>query len=199
MPLVVTPKVSSPSLQTGESVASDVSAHAAMTSPETKSGLSSLDNTESSQAVMSFEEFSAFLLSPDNSPVADQDKTVWHDMTRPLCEYYISSSHNTYLVGNQLVGVSTIEGYIRALLHSCRSVERESHLIRASAMSRYKPELQWTSMMGTRNQSSTTARRLHLKCPYAKSASPSPNTRSLHLPIQSSSPPKCTAVYHSKA
>ena len=33
-----------------------------------------------------------------------------------------------YLAGNQLVGVSTIEGYIRALLsllHSCRSVERK--------------------------------------------------------------------------
>ncbi|KAG6836608.1 hypothetical protein H0H93_006158 [Arthromyces matolae] len=37
--------------------------------------------------------------------------------------YYVSSSHNTYLVGHQLVGISTIEGYIRALLHSCRSVE----------------------------------------------------------------------------
>lgn len=40
-----------------------------------------------------------------------------------MSDYYISSSHNTYLVGHQLVGVSTIEGYIRASLHSCRSVK----------------------------------------------------------------------------
>ncbi|KAI0089012.1 hypothetical protein BDY19DRAFT_906468 [Irpex rosettiformis] len=69
--------------------------------------------------VLSSRVFTSFLLSPDNSAFHD-DK---HDMTKPLSEYYISSSHNTYLVGHQLVGESTIEGYIRALLHSCRSVE----------------------------------------------------------------------------
>jgi phosphatidylinositol phospholipase C delta len=69
--------------------------------------------------------FSAFLLSADNSAFTDQHGKIWHDMTRPLSEYFISTSHNTYLVGHQLVGVSTIEGYIRALLHSCRSVERK--------------------------------------------------------------------------
>lgn len=72
---------------------------------------------------ITLESFAFFLLSQDNSALLELDNKVWQDMTRPLSEYYISSSHNTYLVGHQLVGVSTIEGYIRALLHSCRSVE----------------------------------------------------------------------------
>ena len=80
-------------------------------------------------ATLSLDGFTAFLLSTDNSAFADQDGSIHHDMTRPLSEYYISSSHNTYLVGHQLVGDSTIEGYIRALLNSCRSVERECLLI----------------------------------------------------------------------
>jgi len=74
---------------------------------------------------LSLEGFTAFLLSTDNSASTDQHGSIHHDMTLPLWDYYISSSHNTYLLGHQLVGDSTIEGYIRALLHSCRSVERK--------------------------------------------------------------------------
>ncbi|KAI0030151.1 1-phosphatidylinositol-4,5-bisphosphate phosphodiesterase 1 [Vararia minispora EC-137] len=75
------------------------------------------------ESALSVEAFTAFLLSPENAPFADPPGQVVHDMTRPLAEYFISSSHNTYLVGNQITGETTVEGYIRALLHSCRSVE----------------------------------------------------------------------------
>lgn len=80
-------------------------------------------SSQSPGLLMSLEGFTSFLLSSDNSAFIEQRGKVWHDMTHPLSEYLISSSHNTYLIGNQLVGSSTIEGYIRALLHSCRSVE----------------------------------------------------------------------------
>jgi len=76
-------------------------------------------------ATLSLEGFTAFLLCKSNSAFTDQQGSIHHDMTRPLWDYYVSSSHNTYLIGHQLVGESTIEGYIRALLHSCRSVERK--------------------------------------------------------------------------
>lgn len=55
---------------------------------------------------MSLENFSSFLISQDNGPTYSEI----NDMTQPMSDYFISTSHNTYLVGNQLMGVSTIEG-----------------------------------------------------------------------------------------
>jgi phosphatidylinositol phospholipase C, delta len=89
---------------------------------------STVSSSESAVPYLSWSigAFTSFLLSADNSPFQDHVLKTWHDMSRPLPEYFISSSHNTYLVGHQFIGDSTIEGYIRALLHGCRSVERET-------------------------------------------------------------------------
>jgi phosphatidylinositol phospholipase C delta len=44
-------------------------------------------------------------------------------LDRPLNEYFISSSHNTYLVGRQIAGQSSTEAYVSALTQGCRCVE----------------------------------------------------------------------------
>ncbi|ORY39486.1 PLC-like phosphodiesterase [Leucosporidium creatinivorum] len=64
--------------------------------------------------------FGSYLMSSDNAALREEAD---QDMTRPISEYFISSSHNTYLVGNQFQGESTVEGYIRALQQGCRCVE----------------------------------------------------------------------------
>ena len=65
----------------------------------------------------------SFLRSKDNPAIDPEHETVYQDMTQPLSHYFINSSHNTYLEGDQLRGKSSTDAYVRALLQGCRCVE----------------------------------------------------------------------------
>ncbi|XP_065598593.1 1-phosphatidylinositol 4,5-bisphosphate phosphodiesterase zeta-1 [Cyrtonyx montezumae] len=72
---------------------------------------------------MSFEGFIRYMSSEDCTIFKKEHRTVYQDMSHPLCDYYISSSHNTYLISDQLIGPSDLNGYISALLKGCRCLE----------------------------------------------------------------------------
>ncbi|XP_068165237.1 1-phosphatidylinositol 4,5-bisphosphate phosphodiesterase delta-4 isoform X1 [Antennarius striatus] len=72
---------------------------------------------------MTFDGFLMYLGSAEGSVFNPQQRGIFQDMSQPLCHYFISSSHNTYLMGDQLRGHSSVEGYIRALSRGCRCVE----------------------------------------------------------------------------
>lgn len=66
--------------------------------------------------------FTGFLSSRQfNLPTIDEQREF--TLNRPMNEYFISSSHNTYLLGRQVAGQSSVEGYISALVRGCRCVE----------------------------------------------------------------------------
>jgi len=70
---------------------------------------------------MGRDAFTSFLLSSTyNPPLLAASPAA---LDRPLNEYYCSSSHNTYLMGRQVRGESSVEGYIRVLQRGCRCVE----------------------------------------------------------------------------
>uniref|UniRef100_A0A674I5X1 Phosphoinositide phospholipase C n=1 Tax=Terrapene triunguis TaxID=2587831 RepID=A0A674I5X1_9SAUR len=81
--------------------------------------------SESARArhVLSLDGFLLYLRSPEGAIFNPAHEPLCQDMTQPLCHYFISSSHNTYLLEDQLRGQSSVEGYIRALKRGCRCLE----------------------------------------------------------------------------
>uniref|UniRef100_A0A8B9GBB8 Phosphoinositide phospholipase C n=1 Tax=Amazona collaria TaxID=241587 RepID=A0A8B9GBB8_9PSIT len=79
--------------------------------------------TARARHVLSADGFLMYLCSPEGSIFNPRHQALWQDMSQPLCHYFISSSHNTYLIEDQIRGQSSIEGYIRALKRGCRCLE----------------------------------------------------------------------------
>lgn len=78
--------------------------------------------TSDSPLTMSLTAFQMYLESKTANAIFEPSK-MDAQLTRPLNEYFISSSHNTYLLGRQVVGQSSSEAYIEPLQRGCRCIE----------------------------------------------------------------------------
>ncbi|XP_030842360.1 uncharacterized protein LOC578345 isoform X1 [Strongylocentrotus purpuratus] len=67
-----------------------------------------------------------YLLSEEGDLFNPGHREVNQDMTQPLSHYYIASSHNTYLLGDQLMSQSSVDVYGLVLQAGCRCVELDT-------------------------------------------------------------------------
>ncbi|XP_064805774.1 1-phosphatidylinositol 4,5-bisphosphate phosphodiesterase delta-1-like [Oncorhynchus masou masou] len=82
-----------------------------------------LDDSAKHMNHMTKDGFLMYLQQEEGSIFNPAHKKVFQDMSQPINHYFISSSHNTYLMEDQLKGPSSTEAYIKALMKSCRCVE----------------------------------------------------------------------------
>ncbi|XP_071396928.1 1-phosphatidylinositol 4,5-bisphosphate phosphodiesterase eta-1 isoform X1 [Centroberyx affinis] len=75
------------------------------------------------RGVMGIEGFTSFMRSPTCDVFNPLHHEVNQDMEQPLCNYFIASSHNTYLTGDQLLSHSKTDMYAWVLQSGCRCVE----------------------------------------------------------------------------
>nr|XP_033809225.1 1-phosphatidylinositol 4,5-bisphosphate phosphodiesterase zeta-1 [Geotrypetes seraphini] len=72
---------------------------------------------------MTYEGFIRMMNSQENFVFRKDQRGIYQNMNHPLCDYFISSSHNTYLIDDQLIGQSHLWGYGSALFKGCRCLE----------------------------------------------------------------------------
>ncbi|XP_066230934.1 1-phosphatidylinositol 4,5-bisphosphate phosphodiesterase eta-2 isoform X2 [Saccopteryx leptura] len=76
-----------------------------------------------SKGVLGIDGFTNYTRSPAGDIFNPEHHRVNQDMTRPLSHYFITSSHNTYLMGDQLMSQSRVDMYAWVLQAGCRCVE----------------------------------------------------------------------------
>uniref|UniRef100_A0A4W6CYA8 Phosphoinositide phospholipase C n=1 Tax=Lates calcarifer TaxID=8187 RepID=A0A4W6CYA8_LATCA len=73
--------------------------------------------------VLGIDGFTNYMRSPAGDIFNPEHYSVNQDMNQPLCNYFIASSHNTYLMGDQLMSQSRVDMYAWVLQAGCRCVE----------------------------------------------------------------------------
>ncbi|NXS58974.1 PLCH2 phosphodiesterase, partial [Brachypteracias leptosomus] len=75
------------------------------------------------EGALGIDGFTNYMRSPSGDIFNPQHYQVHQDMSYPLSHYFITSSHNTYLMGDQLMSQSRVDMYAWVLQSGCRCVE----------------------------------------------------------------------------
>ncbi|XP_053942016.1 1-phosphatidylinositol 4,5-bisphosphate phosphodiesterase eta-2 isoform X3 [Cuculus canorus] len=75
------------------------------------------------QGALGIDGFTNYMRSPSGDIFNPEHYQVNQDMSYPLSHYFITSSHNTYLMGDQLMSQSRVDMYAWVLQSGCRCVE----------------------------------------------------------------------------
>ncbi|KFQ37951.1 1-phosphatidylinositol 4,5-bisphosphate phosphodiesterase eta-2, partial [Mesitornis unicolor] len=75
------------------------------------------------EGALGIDGFTNYMRSPSGDIFNPEHYEVNQDMSYPLSHYFITSSHNTYLMGDQLMSQSRVDMYAWVLQSGCRCVE----------------------------------------------------------------------------
>ncbi|NXJ64872.1 PLCH2 phosphodiesterase, partial [Rostratula benghalensis] len=75
------------------------------------------------EGALGIDGFTNYMRSPSGDIFNPEHYQVNQDMSCPLSHYFITSSHNTYLMGDQLMSQSRVDMYAWVLQSGCRCVE----------------------------------------------------------------------------
>ena len=73
------------------------------------------------KCTLGIKEFTRYLNNQEYLIRIGNDNVSYY--SKPLNHYFISSSHNTYLLGKQIAEAPSVEGYIQVLQQGCRCIE----------------------------------------------------------------------------
>ncbi|KAL8805869.1 MAG: hypothetical protein Q9200_005249 [Gallowayella weberi] len=114
--------LSAPQLQELQSCQSTVNHETLLQAPIRAPPRQPLDKpaTHTADSPFNLKDLMEYIASPEGYAMIPLVET---DLSYPISNYFINSSHNTYLTGNQLYSVSSTDAYKNVLLRGCRCIE----------------------------------------------------------------------------
>ncbi|KAF1969135.1 1-phosphatidylinositol-4,5-bisphosphate phosphodiesterase 1 [Bimuria novae-zelandiae CBS 107.79] len=130
----------------------------------------------------SFSQFATYFTSGAGAVMKPAEPV---DESWPISNYYISSSHNTYLTGNQLASAASVDAYKNVLLRGCRCVEVDvwDGEPPSSSSSENEAEETATSSVKDKSKKEKKSLRKRLELRFGRKSSPPPGEKKEVSPL----------------